>query len=98
MSPNEKPRDSCPCDSEGKSGGAAAPSVDLALRRPVQEARQLAAADGVLQLADRLGLHLPHALARHLEDPAHLLERVGVAVADPVAQLDDLALAVGQRL
>ena len=30
-------------------------------------------------------------IARHLEDAADLLERVGVAVADAVAELDDLA-------
>src|SRR5262245_45708245 len=64
----------------------------------VQEPFQLATAYRVLQLADRLGLDLPHALARHLEDAADLLQRVRVAVAQPVTQLDDLALAVGQRL
>jgi hypothetical protein len=52
----------------------------------------------MLQLADGLGLDLPDALAGDLEDAADLFERVGVAVADAVAQLDDLALAVGQRL
>ena len=52
----------------------------------------------MLQLADGLGLDLADALAGDLEDPADLFERVGVAVADAVAQLDDLALAVGQRL
>jgi hypothetical protein len=52
----------------------------------------------VLELADGLGLDLADALAGDLEDPADLLERVGVAVADAVAELDDLALAEGQRV
>src|SRR5205085_7111262 len=76
-----------------RTGGGVSPA-----ERAVEEALELAAADGVLQLAHRLGLDLADALARHLEDPAHLLQRVGVAVAQAVAQLDDLALAVGQRL
>ena len=50
----------------------------------------------MLQLADGLVLHLAHALARDLEDAAHFLEGVGVAVADAVAELQDLALAVGE--
>src|SRR5262245_38429524 len=66
-------------------------------RRPVQEARQLPRAHRVAQLAHGLGLDLAHALARDAEDAADLLERVGVAVADAVAQLDDLALAEGER-
>jgi len=64
----------------------------------VQESFQFSGADGVLELADGLGLDLADALARDFEDAADLFERVGVAVADAVAQLDDLALAVGQRL
>src|SRR5438552_785937 len=65
--------------------------ADLPHHAPRQEAFQLARPHGVLELADGLGLHLPHALARHLEDAADFLQRVGVAVADAVAQLDDLA-------
>src|SRR5262249_46878318 len=64
----------------------------------IVEPFELAAADRVLQLTHRLGLDLPDALARHLEDPAHLLQGVGVAVAQAVTQLDDLPLPVGQRL
>ena len=52
----------------------------------------------MLQLADGLGLYLPHALPGHVEDLADLLERVGVPVADSVSELDDLPLAVGQCL
>src|SRR5688572_20212006 len=46
-----------------------------------QKALQLLAAHGVLKLAHGLGLDLPDALAGHLEDAAHLLERVSVSVA-----------------
>src|SRR5262245_40999417 len=52
----------------------------------------------MLQLADRLGLDLPHPLARHLEYPPPLPERVGVPVSQSVSQLDDLALSVGEGL
>src|SRR5580692_9553979 len=52
----------------------------------------------MLQLADRLGFNLANALTRHLEDSANFLQRVGVPVADAVAELDDLALTVRQRL
>ena len=41
---------------------------------------------------------LADALARHLEDATDLFERVRVPVADAVAQLDDLPLAVRQAL
>src|SRR5258706_6582817 len=51
----------------------------------------------VLKLTNRLGFNLAHALARHLEDSADFFEGVGVAVADAVAEFDDLALAVCQR-
>src|SRR5688572_22164111 len=64
----------------------------------VEEALELPASDRMLQLADGLGLDLADAFARDLEDAAHLFERVGVAIAQAIAQLDDLALAVGQGL
>ncbi len=60
----------------------------------IQETFQLPGADRVLQLADGLGLDLPDPFAGDLEDPADLFEGVGVAVANAVPQLDDLALAV----
>src|SRR5438270_441421 len=69
------------------------PSADA-----VEEALELAAADRVLEFADRLRLDLADPLSRHLEDSAHFLQRVGVAVSEAVAELDDLALAVRQRL
>src|SRR5512135_2518286 len=64
----------------------------------LEESLELAAAVGVLQFADGLGLDLADAFAAHLEDPADLREGVGGAVAQAVAELDDLALARGQGL
>ncbi|KKN46473.1 hypothetical protein LCGC14_0672430, partial [marine sediment metagenome] len=52
----------------------------------------------MLELADGLGFDLANALAGDLEDVADLLERVAVSVAQAVAELDDLALAVGEGL
>src|SRR5262249_21219980 len=63
-----------------------------------QKSFELSCSHRMLQLADGLGFNLTHALARYLEDSAHFFERIGVTVTDAVAQLDDLALAVGQRL
>src|SRR5690348_6624539 len=63
-----------------------------------QEAFELSGADGVLEFADGFGFDLADALAGDLEDAADFFERVGVPVADAVAQLDDLALAVGEGL
>src|SRR3954447_3936185 len=88
-----------------KQPGAFAPGwrlinfvADLPPGGGVEEAFELPAADRVLQLADGLRLDLADALAGDLENPADLFERVGVAVAQAVAELDDLALAVGERL
>src|SRR5258706_11610659 len=63
-----------------------------------QEPFQLSRPHRVLQLPDRLGFNLPHAFARHLEDSADFFQRIRIPIADAVAQLDDLALAVGERL
>src|SRR5689334_8720246 len=51
----------------------------------------------MLQLADGFGFDLPHALPGDFENPAHFLQRVGIAVAQAVPQADDLALAMGER-
>src|SRR3954464_2653523 len=85
-----------PC-SEKKTAGR--PGGRPAVTRPgsagtLEEPLELPAPDGMLQLADRLGLDLADPLAGDLEDPAHLFEGVGVAVAQAVAELDDLALAI----
>src|SRR5204863_10168373 len=63
-----------------------------------QEGLQLAAAAGVAQLAERLGLDLADALARDREILADLFERVLAAVAQAEAHLDDLLLARSQGL
>ena len=63
-----------------------------------QEAGQVFAAIGMLQLRDRLGFDLPNPFAGDFEDAADLFERVGVAVIQPIAQPNDLPLAVGERL
>ena len=49
-----------------------------------------------LSATARYGPPVKDALAGDLEDAADLFEGVGVAVADAVAQADDLALAVGE--
>ena len=64
----------------------------------IEEPNQLLAAAGLLQLANSLRLDLADALARDLEYVADFFQRVAVAVAQAVAELDDLALAVAQRL
>src|SRR4051812_4050149 len=51
-----------------------------------------------LELLEGADLDLADALARDLEDRADLLERVGVAVAEAVAELEDFPLAVRERL
>ena len=65
---------------------------------PGKEACQAPAANRVLQFPDRLGFDLAHSFARDLEDSADFFERIGVAVADAVAQLENLSLAIGQGL
>src|SRR3954471_19396303 len=51
-----------------------------------------------LQLLERLVLDLADALARDVERAPHLVERARVLAAEPVAELEDAALAVGQVL
>src|SRR5262245_28887870 len=60
----------------------------------LDEAAQVVAARMVLQLAERLGFDLADAFARDLEDSACFFERIAVAVAQAVTELDDLAFAV----
>src|ERR1041384_4818050 len=66
--------------------------------RLVEEADELLAAGGLLALADGFGFDLANAFAGDLEDVADFFEGVAVAVAEAVAELDDLALAVAQGL
>src|SRR3954447_21875240 len=51
-----------------------------------------------LQLLERLVLDLADPLARDVESAAHLVERARVLAAEPVAQLEHAALAVGEVL
>src|SRR5947199_4697498 len=51
-----------------------------------------------LELLEGLVLDLADALARDVERPADLVERARVLAAEPVAQLEDAALAVAQVL
>ena len=60
----------------------------------VEESLEFSCAHGVLHLPYGLCLNLPDALAGHLEDSAYLLQRIGVAVADSVSQLDNLAFSI----
>ena len=78
----------------GLSGRKVFVSQDTLGGLVVEEPLELAGADRVLQLADRLGFDLADAFAGDLEDPPDFLERVGVTVADAVAELDDFPLAV----
>src|SRR5262245_43711705 len=66
--------------------------------RLIEEAHQLLAAAGLLELADGFGFDLADAFPRDLEDVADFFQRVAVAVAQAVPQLDDLPLAVAQGL
>src|SRR5580765_7676384 len=63
-----------------------------------EERPQLAAARGVPQLAQRLGLDLTDAFTRDGEALPDLFERVLAAVADAEPHLDDLFLARCERL
>src|SRR5690606_14120506 len=84
-----------------RGGSVFGGSRDLVLGRSgqaSQETFQLLAAHGVLQFANGLGFNLADAFPGHFEDAAHLFQGVGVAVAQAVAELDDLALAPGERL
>src|SRR5436190_22478628 len=51
-----------------------------------------------LQLLQRLVLDLADALARDVERPPDLIERARMLAAEPVAQLENSALAVGEVL
>src|SRR5918995_3417073 len=51
-----------------------------------------------LQLLQRLVLDLADALAGDVERPPHLIQRTGMLAAEPVAELEHAALAVGEVL
>ncbi len=60
----------------------------------VHETFELTGADGVLELAYGFCLDMSDAFACNLEDSVDFLSRIGIAVADPVSQLDNLAFAI----
>src|SRR5262245_1314579 len=72
-------------------------SWQLALRL-IQKAHQLLAAAGLLELHHGFGFDLADAFPRDLEDVSDFFQRVAVAVAQAVPQLDDLPLAVTEGL
>src|SRR3954462_15695047 len=61
------------------------------------ELLQPGAADRLPQLEDAAGLDLPDPLPRDPEQPGHLVERLRLAVLQPVPEFDHLALPLGQR-
>src|SRR5437868_2837192 len=78
------------------SGPPSAPTRSfLRLSRHVAKLLRLGEA---LQLLQRLVLDLADPLARHVERAADLVERARVLPAEPVAQLEHAALAVGEVL
>src|SRR5262249_4035320 len=64
----------------------------------IQKSFQLPAANRMLEFTNGLGLDLTDSFTGHFENAANFFERVIVTVAEAVAQFDDLALAVRQRL
>ena len=52
----------------------------------------------MLQLLQRLAFNLAHSLTSYLEDATDFLKRVGVSIANAVAQFQNFALAIRERL
>src|SRR6266545_868623 len=67
-------------------------------RSRLEEAPELLGARGMAELAERLGLDLPDALARDREVLPHLFQGVLAAVREPEAEAQHLFLARGQRV
>ena len=72
------------------------PRYELQLLDTLNKRPQLPAPARMPQLAQRLRLDLPDALARHLEALPHLFQRVLGAVFQAEAHLDDALFARGQ--
>src|SRR5579884_1984983 len=64
----------------------------------VQVILQLAAAAGMTQLTQSLGLDLTNTFTRYMELLANLLERATAAIVQTKAQLQYFALALGQAI
>ena len=62
-------------------GGHWHPGVSFRLTCALEETLELSTSHWVLKFPYRLGLDLSNPFTRDLEDPAHFLERVSVAVA-----------------
>src|SRR5207249_6967511 len=65
----------------------------LFVHRGVKEGAEFAAARRMAELAQRFGLDLANALARHGKALAHLFERMLAAVVQTKAHLDNFFLA-----
>src|SRR2546428_12249086 len=63
----------------------------------LDEGPQVATAEGMPELAQRLGLDLADPLTGHREALAHFLQRVLSLLADPEAQAEDLLFLGRQR-
>jgi hypothetical protein len=74
----------------------ASPSAPRSAPRLLQVVLQLPAAGRMAKLAERLGLDLPDAFARHIELAPDLLERPRSTVLQPEPELQDPSLASGQ--
>src|SRR5713226_1934570 len=75
-----------------------APTILNNLQHLVQVILQLAAAAGMAQFAQGLGLNLTDALAGDVELFAHFLQRAAAAIVQAEAQLQHFALALGQAI
>ena len=73
-------------------------SPPAAIHVDLQIVAQLAAAAGVAQAAEGLGLDLANTLARHAKLLAHFFQRIAIAIHQPKAQLQDAHLTRGQAL
>src|SRR3954471_301854 len=77
---------------------ARGPSSSRSAVAPLRDVAELLSLRERLQLLQRLVLDLADALARHVERAADLVQRAGMLAAEPVAQLEHPALAVGEVL
>src|SRR3954470_18557885 len=80
------------------TGPVRAPSSCARARSPSGDVAELLGLREGLQLLERLVLDLADALARDVERAVHLVQRAGVPPAEPVAELEHAALAVGEVL
>src|SRR3954452_11000910 len=77
---------------------ARGPSSSRSAVAPLRDVAELLSLRERLKLLQRLVLDLADPLARHVERAADLVQRAGMLSAEPVAQLEHAALAVGEVL